>query len=142
MKTKILTILAILTFTISCKKEEKKILLPTKNIIVENINFQLPKDFTENGINKWKFLVDRKIAYIEISNSEMKDMNSALDDLKNKEMEKESSKYTLVDSKKGDTLNKKDIIENYKFNNNNQIGGFPVYSYETHSLIEFNNTIL
>lgn len=142
MKKTVVTLLTILTLTISCKKEKKKILLPTRSIIVENIDFQLPKDFTENGINNWKFITDKKIASIEINKSEMTDLNSAIDDLKNKNMETESHKYTLLEDKKGDTLNKKYLIETYKFNNSNHIGGYPVYTYETFSVIQFNNTIL
>lgn len=142
MKTQILALLTILILTISCKKEEKKLFLPTKYINVENINFQLPNDFNENGVNKWLFEKDKKIASIEINKNESVDLNSAIEELKSQKMEPETNKYTLIESKKGDTLNKKYVLETYKFNHSNYVGGYPVYSYETFSAIEINHKIL
>ena len=100
MKIQILALLTILTLTISCKKEEKKLFLSTKNINVENINFQLPNDFNENGVNKWLFEKDKKIASIEINKNESVDLNSAIEELKSQKMEPETNKYTLIESKK------------------------------------------
>lgn len=143
MKTKIITLLTILTILNSCKKEEKKVYLPTKDIDVENIIFQLPTDFIENGINSWMYQKPtKKIASIDINESAEDDLKSALDFIKSKKMESAGNKYTLIEAKQGDTLGKKYIIETYKFNNSDYIGGYPVYSYETYSAIETGNKIL
>ena len=127
---------------ISCQKKEQKLQLKTRTIEVENIKFDLPTTFVENKPNNWMFNDGKKIATIDINKSEKTELNSVLEDLKNKEFESKPDKYTLIESKKGDTLNKQYIIETYKYNNSDYIGGYPVYSYETYSAVKINNEFL
>ena len=140
--SKFLTYLFTSILLVSCKKEEKKLIFQTNNIKVENIQFQLPNNFEEISENTWMYNIDRKIGKIEISKRDGDNLEDAFQDLKNQKMEKEFNKYTLIETKKGDTLDKKYILETYKYNNSNYIGGYQVYSYETFSVVKANKNII
>ena len=142
---KISTILTIICFSfliISCQKKEQKLQLKTRTIEIENIKFDLPTIFKQNKPNNWMFDDGKKIATIDINKSEKTELNSVLEDLKSKELESDSDKYTLIETKKGDTLNKQYILETYKYNNSDYPFGYPVYSYETYSAVKINDEFL